>query len=73
MLNNKWYRLAYEYHQKWSPYPKTEDDWRKAAEEAGLISDANGNDPLLMDLITAVLDDFGREWKKRGEIIEEGI
>lgn len=76
MLNNKWYRLAYEFHLKYSPFPKSTDDWCNAAEEAGRICGTNDNDPLLMSLIMAVYDDFDREYKaarERGEISEEGI
>lgn len=59
MLNNQYYRAAYEFHQKWSPYPVTLDDWSKAAGDMCKISNEGDNDMLLMDLLVSVYSDLG--------------
>ena len=76
MLNNQYYRAAYEFHQKWSPYPVTLDDWSKAAGDMCKIRNEGDNDMLVMDLLVPVYRDLEREWRsarERGEIGDEGI
>ncbi len=63
MLQNKPYRLAYDFHKKWAPCPATPETWEKMGLEAAALCHLHGNDPFLMDLITAVMDDFGREYE----------
>lgn len=71
MISNQVYRAAFEFHQKWSPYPATAADWDKATDEMSKISGENNNNALLIDLLVAVFNDLEREWKeaeKRGEV-----
>ena len=67
LLNNQYYRLAYDFHRKWSPFPPTVKGWEDAGLEAADICFRHGNDPFLSDLLTAVMDDLGREYKKSGQ------
>lgn len=71
MISNQAYRVAFEFHRKWSPCPATAADWEKATDDMCRISGANNNDALLIDLLVAVFNDLEREWKeaeKRGEV-----
>ena len=68
VLNNQFYRLAYEFHKRWSPFPATVDDWCKAAQEAAQACAAHGNDEFLKGLLETVYSDFERQCKaERGE------
>ena len=70
MLNNTFYRLAYEYHKKWSSrIPATAEEWQQAALEAAQTCADNGNDKFLIDLFVAVYSDLERQYKaERGEV-----
>lgn len=57
------YRLAYEFHRRWFPCPRTPEDWAAAAAEMGRISCDAGNVPLLMDFLQAVYEDMSRNWE----------
>ena len=63
MLKNKYYRLAYKFHERWSPYPRSADDWAQAAQEAAQTCSENGNDKLLLALMAAVYGDLSREYE----------
>lgn len=69
VLNNSYYRLAYEFHKKWSPFPVTVEDWQQAGKEAAQTCAENGNDKFLIDVMVAVYSDLEQEYKKaeRGE------
>ena len=67
MLNNNYYRLAYEFHKRWSPMPGTVDAWVQCGKEAASICAENGNDRFLMDLLLCVYADLEREVKARGK------
>ena len=67
MLQNKPYRLAYDFHKKWAPCPAAPDDWENTGLEAAALCHLHGNDPFLSDLLMTVMDDFGREYEKAGE------
>ena len=68
VLNNQYYRAAYEFHKRWSPFPATADDWCKAAEEAAQTCADHGNDKFIIDLFVAVYGDLERQYKsERGE------
>lgn len=60
MINKKYYRLAYEYHQRWSPCPATAEQWERAAADGKRICSENGNDPFLRALLVAVYQDLSR-------------
>lgn len=66
MINKRFYRLAYEYHERWSPCPASADDWELAALEAARICSENGNDPFLKSLMATVYNDLSLEYKKGG-------
>ena len=63
MISKKLYRLAYEYHQRWSPCPASVDQWERAAADGARICSENGNDPFLRDLLAAVYQDLSRAYK----------
>lgn len=69
VLNNQFYRLAYEYHKKWSSrIPATAEEWCQAAQEAAQTCADNGNE-FLIDLLVAVYGDLERQYKaERGEV-----
>ena len=64
MIRNEIYRLAYDFHKKWSPFPVTSEDWEKMGLEAAAVCRLHGNDPFLTDLLIAAMNDFGREYEK---------
>lgn len=41
--------------------------WQELAEDAGKTSAAEGNNPFLMDLITAIIEELDREYKRLRE------
>lgn len=48
--------------------PKAEEEyWLRLAEDAGKTSASADNDPFLMDLLTAIMADFEREYKRLRE------
>ena len=50
------------------PTPQAEEEyWVRLAEDAGKTSASGDNDPFLMDLITAIIEDFDREYKRLRE------
>lgn len=65
MTKQKFYRLAYDYHERWSPCPVSSEDWTLAQLEAARICSENGNDPFLKDLMAAVYHELSRN-KDRG-------
>ncbi len=64
VLQNKTYRLAYDFHKKWAPFPVTSEDWEKMGLEAAAVCHLHGDDPFLTDLLIAAMNDFGREYVK---------
>lgn len=66
MLKNETYRLAYNFHRKWAPFPADAAGWERAGLEAAAVCYLHGNDPFLTDLVVAVMEDFGREYEKAG-------
>ena len=50
------YRLAFDYHAKYAPFPPTLELWAE-------YSTAGGNSEFLNSLLLAVMDEFGRKWK----------
>ena len=65
MDHKKAFQIAFDFLTRWTPCPDSLEEWEAAAREAGTICGQNGNDPLLMGLITAVYDEFDRQWKER--------
>lgn len=63
MINKKFYRLAYEYHERWEPCPQSGDEWEKAAIDGAKVCADNGNHPFLKALMKAVYDEMGRNYK----------
>ena len=65
MDNKKYFRIAFDFAERWKPCPDSLEEWEAAAREIGVICSQNGNNPFLGDLILAVYDEFGRQWKAR--------
>lgn len=68
MINPQLYRIGYDFHKKWSPYPKTPEAWTEAAMEMGDICRKNGNGKFIVSLMAAIYQDFGEEWKTREDV-----
>lgn len=69
VLNNQYYRAAYEFHKRWSPFPATAEEWQQAAKEAAQTCADHGNDKFIIDLFVAVYGDLERQYKaERGEV-----
>lgn len=58
------YRAAFDFHQKWMHTPETETQWEECAAEIISISNSLGNDPFVIDLLTAIYSDIEREWRR---------
>jgi hypothetical protein len=61
------FRAAYEFMARWQPCPSDLDAWKAAACDVGQVSAAGGNTPFLMDLLTAVYNEFDRQYKQNQE------
>lgn len=62
-INGKFYRAAYDFHKRWTPYPKDLKEWDAMLNEACAVTRQNGSDPLLVSLIVSVIEDLERESK----------
>ena len=63
MDNKQAFRIAFDFAERWKPYPQSLEEWEAAAREMGVICGQNGNNPYLGDLILAVYEELGRRWK----------
>ena len=63
MLKNEIYRAAYDFHEKWAPFPQTADNWLPAATEMRNLASIH-NDKLLDSFLIAIFNDFEREYRK---------
>lgn len=61
------YRLAFDFHAKYAPFPPTGDVWQAAAADLGKASAAGGNNPFLNELLIAVYNEMERQWKHSQE------
>lgn len=57
------YRLAFDFHAKYAPFPPTLELWEAAARDMGKFSAAGGGGPFLCSLLLAVMDEMERQWK----------
>lgn len=57
---NKYYRIVFDFHAKYNPFPATPTAWETAADEVNIISNAHGNNPFLMDMLCAVWEELER-------------
>ena len=57
------YRLAFDFHAKYAPFPPTLELWEAAARDLGECCSQNGNSPFLAALLLAVMDEMDRQWK----------
>lgn len=72
MLKNEFYRIAYEFHKRWTPFPADMAGWEQMGNEACKICFERGNDPFLIDLMVAVMNDVGNEYEKSKEGVTDG-
>ena len=63
MIKKEIYRAAYVFHDKWSPYPKTPDEWLLATREMKELT-AFFHDNLLNGFLLAIFEDFEHEYRK---------
>lgn len=64
MTKSQCFRLAFEFYDRWKPYPATPEDWQAAAQEMSKQS-RESNSEFLRDLLADVYMDFDRERKAR--------
>ena len=57
------YRLAFDYHAKYAPFPQTVEAWEAAARDMAAFSTQGGNSEFLNALLLAIMDEFDRLWK----------
>lgn len=48
---------------RWQPCPENPEAWIAAAQDIGETSAKGGNHPFLMAMLTAVYDEFDRQYK----------
>lgn len=61
------FRAAFEFLDRWKPFPGSLEEWEAAAREVGAVYAQNGKSPLLCDLLVAVYDELGRQYKIKQE------
>ena len=59
-MNSKW-RLAYDFQQRWSPFPRTLQEWQRCDEDMIATACAGENTPFLRGLLIAVWNEFERQ------------
>ena len=67
MPNNEFYKLAYNYHKRWAPYPATPLEWDIASQQAAVICSSLNNHPFLMRLMAAVYEEMARTMHQEEE------
>lgn len=61
---NVFYRLAYEFHARWFPYPANTLNWEKCLDDMRSVAVQNGNNPFLQDVLMNVVDEMQRVYAK---------
>jgi hypothetical protein len=59
------YRAAYNFHDKWTPPPETDQEWEQCAMEIVELSKQGGEHKFLVELLGAVYTDIGRQYEER--------
>ena len=59
---NNFYRVAHDFHRRWAPAPANDEEWDEAAEDLNHTANRNGNDPFLMDMLTAIFTELERNY-----------
>ena len=57
------YRLAFDFHAKYAPFPPTLELWEAAARDLGECCSQHENSPFLAALLLAIMDEMDRLWK----------
>lgn len=57
------FRAAFDFLERWKPFPASLEEWEAAARESGAVYAQNGESRLLCDLLVAVFDELGRQYK----------
>lgn len=57
------YRLAFDFHAKYAPFPPTLELWEAAARDLGECCSQHENSPFLAALLLAIMDEMDRQWK----------
>ena len=61
------YRLAFDFHAKYAPFPPTLELWEAAARDLGECCSRHENSPFLAALLLAIMDEMDRQWKAAQE------
>ncbi len=65
MIKKKFFRLAFDYYERWSPFPANGNLWERCSLDGARICSENGNDPFLKDLMKAVYMELSRNKDRR--------
>jgi len=65
MIKKKFFRLAFDFYERWFPCPANKTMWERCTLDGAMICSENGNDPFLKDLMAAVYHELSRN-KDRG-------
>ena len=64
-LHQKAFRCSFDFLKEHFPPGDTDEWWLKTAQECSAASVAFGETPLVLELLTAVMNYLGIEYKKR--------
>ena len=64
-IHQKAFRCAFNFLNDHFPPQKEEEWWIQTAKECGTASVAAGETPLVLELLTAVMNYLGQEYKRR--------
>ena len=64
-LHQKAFRCAFDFLNEHFPPGDTNEWWEKTAQECSAASVAFGETPIVMELLTAIMNYLGEEYKRR--------
>ncbi len=64
---NKYYRLAYDFHARWFPYPADTMKWEHCLDDVRAVSIQNGDNPFLQNLLMNIIEEMQRLAIKKQE------
>lgn len=57
---NMTYRLAYDFHARWFPYPKDLLAWERSLDDVRALLIDNDDNPFLRDVLTNIMEEMER-------------
>ena len=62
---NQFYRVAYEFHAKWHPYPSDTMHWEKCLDDMLKLSALNKDHPFLQDILMTIVNEMQRTYQSQ--------